>query len=140
MIQAALPQYQELERLLRNSQEEHAAKHPPLGTTHEEVGDLIASRWHFSNNTRTTIRYYPAPKQAPRSQLQASAVRIADLLRKLWKAGVGGQVQRLLQVEAMWRILASHAPTPFRADTAAFTVKQHLYDTAAMLKNLVVLE
>lgn len=143
MIQVALPRYRELEHLLQDGQEEHAAERSLFGTTHEEVGDLIASRWRFPDNIRMAIRHHSAPEQAPRSQLQVSVVRIADLLCELWGAGVGEQAQRLLLTEEpAWRILASYAPELSKVDIAAFTLnmEQHFYDAATMLKNLVASE
>jgi|LJSS01.1.fsa_nt_gb HD-like signal output (HDOD) protein len=143
MIQLALPQYRALEEQLAAGASERDAELELFGITHEEAGDILAQRWYFPETIRAVIRYHSTPEQAPRFQLQASIVRIADLLCELWGAGVGEGIHRLiLTEEPAWRLLSERFPELSSMDIAAFTLnmENHFYDAATMLQMLIASE
>ncbi|MHB8767254.1 MAG: HDOD domain-containing protein [Deferrisomatales bacterium] len=80
----------EVAERVRSSREPFGqAEHAVLGTTHAEVGAVVAERWRLSPDLAEVIRHHHAPRLAGGSPRLAALVSLADGLCSLLGVGVG---------------------------------------------------
>lgn len=71
------------------------AERNTLGVDHQQLGEMIASRWNFPSEVVTGIAYHHHPKQAKSHQEVAAAIYVAD--RTATAMGFGCGVESLAE-------------------------------------------
>ena len=56
------------------------AEHEIIGMNHEELGALVAKKWHFSQNLIYIIRHHHLSDESARQDLETALVYLADII------------------------------------------------------------
>ncbi len=113
----------------------YEAEQEILGTTHMEVGALLAQRWNLPDYLRDIIRWHHAPEKSQFKPMTA-LISIADLLAKAKQLSYGGdKLSFVLADQAGWQVLLeNHYPMDeldleritFEMDSLADTVREYI--------------
>ena len=111
-----------------------------LGWDHAAIGAQYLTRHQLSEEIIFAVRYHSAPELAPKHQLFAAAVQVADHLARY--AGIGGGFEQVEPVEADTWLLLPGWNILFGADgpesgLARASIANSLQKLPAMLQGLI---
>ena len=111
-----------------------------LGWDHAAIGAQYLTRHQLSEEIIFAVRYHSAPELAPKHQLFAAAVQVADHLARY--AGIGGGFEQVDPVEADTWLLLPGWNILFGADgpesgLARASIANSLQKLPAMLQGLI---
>lgn len=113
-----------------------------LGTTHCEIGLCLARQWHFPEAYCDVIAYHHAPAEAPRNQVLAALVNLADIF---YTVGMGlaeeGEWARFtLSDEAAWAIMKGAMPAlaDFDVERFSFELQEEMPEIRKLVRDLFV--
>ncbi|SNB47629.1 HDOD domain-containing protein [Geobacter sp. DSM 9736] len=108
-----------------------------FGTTHCEVGELIAQSWNFPPQYQEVIAHHHAPENATLEPTLVAIVNLADLFCSVRQLGYEGSewVSFNLAEEGAWGILKNFAPHMRNLDVERFCYE--LDDKVSDIRELV---